>query len=575
VNDDLVGPLVSESFANMAITATANYPSSGSSSSSAAAASLAIAFDALTGGYQLTVGSRSQTFLPSHRDATLSSIEADVFKRTSGTTTDTLTLTTNAISPGTEASPQYRYVGGGVWQRTIQDASGTSGTADIFTYGVATLLAAVPRSGSAIFPLQLRGIAAYGDAVQALRGTGAMSLNFAGNSFSGTGTFFGFDTSGNRASPEFSWRSAGSISTTANRFAGNFGIGFLAGPGVTDTSGRLTGMFFGPAAEELGATWFWKDPIGGSTYAGFLLGKNRSLFPSNPGLDNLTVNETFASASSVLKYTRDKTTNLLLRNSNAIDGSGIGVRYDETQAALVLKYGFVLQDLALTAAIRDAAASTTSFDAYRTTKTRTVNPYPTVTDTFKVNMFKPGSANTQLALTYTSFGTWEAVQPDPAVTRYEDLLLGVFAYGRKTPDGEVPVTGSATYSGLVYGNSEAPVSGALPYQITGNVTLTYQFAAPSLTGVMTPVATDRVTGVQTNLGQYAFAALAGSQGMSLGSSTWTALFERGANTGSNAIYGQFTGPAAQEFFAQWGTFMDSPAGAETLRMTGVMVGKRN
>lgn len=536
---------------------------------------MAIAFDALTGGYQLTVGSRSQTFLPSDRDATLSSTEADVFKRTSGATTDSLTLTTNSISPGTEFAPQYRYVGGGVWQRTIQGTSGINGTADIFTYGVATPPAAVPRSGSAIFPLQLRGIVAQGDAVQAARGTGEMSLNLASNSFTGNGSLFLLDTAGNRASAELPWRSAGSISTTANQLSGSFGIGPSLGIGVTDLSGRLTGMFFGPAAEELGATWFWKDPIGGSTFAGFLLGKNRNLFPSNPGLANLTVNETFASAASVLKYTRDKTTNLLLRNSNALEGSGFGVRYDETQAALVLNYGFVLQDLALTAAIRDAAASTTNFDAYRTTKNRTVNPYPTVTDTFKVAMFKPGTVNTQLALTYTSFGTWEAVQPDAAVTRYEDLLLGVFAYGRKTPDGAVPVTGSATYSGLIYGNSEAPASGALPYQITGNVTLTYQFAAPSLTGVMTPVATDRVTGVQTSLGQYAFAALAGSQGMSLGSSTWTALFERGANTGSNSIFGQFTGPAAQEFYAKWITFMDSPAGAEQLRITGIMVGKKN
>src|SRR5438874_1144933 len=78
------------------------------------------------------------------RDGTKSTAEADIYVKTNGNTTDSISVSTNSADAGTASSPQYRYVGGGVWQHTVTSSDGAAGFADAFSYGVETAAGAVP-----------------------------------------------------------------------------------------------------------------------------------------------------------------------------------------------------------------------------------------------------------------------------------------------------------------------------------------------------------------------------------------------------------------------------------------------
>ena len=107
---------LSESFTNDAATGTASYPTSGASGTATSAnATVSVVYDAASRTYTITNGARSQSFAQGDIDLPSTTSRITVFKKTSGTTTDTLTLT----KPGTSGILIYRYVGGGYWQRTV------------------------------------------------------------------------------------------------------------------------------------------------------------------------------------------------------------------------------------------------------------------------------------------------------------------------------------------------------------------------------------------------------------------------------------------------------------------------
>mgnify|MGYP003353967586 CR=1 FL=1 len=79
-----------------------------------------------------------------------------VYSKTSGTTTDRLTMLAANVAGYNSAAPQYS--GLAYWQRYSVSGTGEATTFDIFTYGLDTPASAVPRTGQAAYATTVVGL---------------------------------------------------------------------------------------------------------------------------------------------------------------------------------------------------------------------------------------------------------------------------------------------------------------------------------------------------------------------------------------------------------------------------------
>ncbi len=96
-----------------------------------------------------------------------------------------------------------------------------------------------------------------------------------------------------------------------------------------------------------------------------------------------------------------------------------------------------------------------------------------------LDLYKAGSANSQLALTYASFGEWQVLNPwEPDIPRQQ-----FFTYGVLTPFWALAAkSGTAQYSGFLYGTAANPQSGR--YALSGSVSYDVNFSTDAYTGSM-------------------------------------------------------------------------------------------
>jgi len=171
-----------------------------------------------------------------------------------------------------------------------------------------------------------------------------------------------------------------------------------------------------------------------------------------------------------------------------------------------------------------------------------------------VDVFRPGSQNSDLALTYTSFGIYEANSGSE---------FGAFAFGIPTPNSAVPLSGSATYSAFVAAKAD------VDYGISGSASLNFDFGAGTLSGHFDPVIFDLLAG-NTSLGHYGFVNTV----YSAGSTVFSGNLSSPGVTGQGSFNGQFTGPAAQELMARFNAPFIDPHSKQQKVMVGVWVGKK-
>jgi hypothetical protein len=142
-------------------------------------------------------------------------------------------------------------------------------------------------------------------------------------------------------------------------------------------------------------------------------------------------------------------------------------------------------------------------------------------------------------------------------------FLSEFAYGIPTAAGDVPVTGSASYTARIFGGSYYPLS--------GDAHLTFSFGAGSLTGFMHPFA-------ETGMGPYDLGRYDFTQTVySTGSTTFSGKFvvPGGGSTADSGFSGLFTGPQAAELMTEFhAPFMD-PNSNQWRNMTGLWIGKKD
>jgi len=154
--------------------------------------------------------------------------------------------------------------------------------------------------------------------------------------------------------------------------------------------------------------------------------------------------------------------------------------------------------------------------------------------------------------TYTSFGGWGA----------DDI----FAYGIPTAQGDVPVTGSASYSAEIQA-----ISTLVPdFGVGGSVNLLFDFAGGKLSGSMHPEIVDGFDGIFVDFGQFAFTQTV----YATGSTTFSGSFIVPGLPGANSWFnGNFTGPQAAELMARFQTpvLLNGQQGS----LSGVWVGRKN
>jgi hypothetical protein len=175
----------------------------------------------------------------------------------------------------------------------------------------------------------------------------------------------------------------------------------------------------------------------------------------------------------------------------------------------------------------------------------------------------PGSEYSPL--TYTSYGYWSGdtnTAPNGEITRTE----GIFAYGIPTQAGDVPITGSASYSATIHGDL-GPVAG---WPIEGSVSLLFDFAAGELSGNMHPRVYDSFDGVFMDFGQYDFTQTVYSSG----STTFSGKFIVPGMPGADSSFdGRFTGPQAAELMARfWAPYTFN---GQQGMLSGIWVGEKN
>lgn len=531
-NASLANLQYSQSFTNDADTATVAFDLTTKTgiSGSSGGSTLTIHYDAPSQSYTLTVDGRTQSFGPTDVDPAKSDAGETTYAKSDSVNRDYLTLFKSL--PG--ATHPLQYVAQGFWQRNVVSGSRQDTQYSAFTYGIASPAAAIPRTGTAAYAIDTFGFASKpGQEPISFYGSGSFSVDFAAGLFSAMAytTETKLVSGGGTLGGGIQLMATGHLSSSDGGFSGTAAYQGQLGTGT----GPLAGRFYGPSAQELGASFAGTGADGLAVAGSFTGSRDATLTPDNLTLTNLTHEQIFHT-----------------RLANSANG---GLNW---QNAETFQYGPPTSDLyggQFTSADKIASADP-NFTAYRKTFSSSYDSEDTT-----LELFKPGPANTQLALTYLSLGHWSTTLnqgngPHP-VDQY-------FVYGFETP-GQLLIgrTGSAHYQGIVYGIGDG---GATRYAITGTSHFDVDFSAQSYSGGLSLSGAPKGGG-SVNFGSYDFSA-----GLISGQAQLAGLTQGGQIMGQiNPI---FYGPDAQEIGAPFSLQTPSSGPAGTVAITGVAVAKR-
>ena len=159
---------------------------------------------------------------------------------------------------------------------------------------------------------------------------------------------------------------------------------------------------------------------------------------------------------------------------------------------------------------------------------------------------------------YTSMARWWDRTETTGTTR-----AGVFAYGIPTAQGDVPLSGSASYGGTIRGLSNAGD------MVFGSVSLNFDFGAATLSGNMKP----EITGAWDPLpplGTYTFRDTVFAKG----STTFSGAFDVPGSTAPSSFQGSFAGPQGVELLANWTAPYQDPLSHQWGTISGVWTARK-
>ena len=162
---------------------------------------------------------------------------------------------------------------------------------------------------------------------------------------------------------------------------------------------------------------------------------------------------------------------------------------------------------------------------------------------------------------YSALAYWTVGQGSSATK------VGAVAFGIPTAAGDVPITGSATFNGSIFGQTNEPSDSVIGDTgfVTGDIQLAFNFGTGSLSGSISPVL---YLGGPYNLPSMQFTNTV----YSTGSTTFSGEFATGLS-GANSFSGLFTGPGGQELIGNFIFPYKSPEDNHSYEAAGAFVAK--
>lgn len=538
-NASLSALTVSQSFSNNAAIQTAVFDLTNSNtvSGSSASAPLTIAYDAGSGSYTVSTQGRSQSFLPA--DISTSGQGQALFVKTDAANNrDRLTLWAPSYGG---SGPQH--VGMGMWQRNSTSGTRQNTTLDMFAYGLPSAASAVPRVGTAAFNAFASGLTTRpGFEPRSFSGNGRFDADFQ------TGIFNTYIPVTETELVSTAGTSGGSLQIIASGPL-SFGDGTFSGTasygGFRGTSqGTITGRFYGPNANEIGAA-FTTTGSDGSSATGAIVGqKNVILAPINLALTNIVAEQLYSTAvASVNRVRGGELAATGMSNgqfTTRMDGS-FGITGPGSPGA----HGRI-------AAIDQIQPSGPNFTTYR----KVLDEY-----TVTLNIYKAGSANGEIALTYASFvHRNQTIAPNNLPD--QDNIYELFGF--ITDRGAVQArNGRAHYAGVARGTA-IDTSVNQIFAVSGTSVFDVDFAASSLTGSLALKGNAGV--IARDFGNFTF-----STNIFNGFPVIGNLVQTGNSVGT--IAPRFFGPNAEEIGAAFRIDMAIGQNGQGISIAGVALGK--
>lgn len=534
----IAAPIKDETFTtrSSATRATLTLPGGLTQATSGSSGTLAVRYDLATQTYTVERGSVSQAF--TQRDLQVSAIPGEARYVTTG---GKLTLVT---TPDHGLAVSNQYVGLGYWESSNLSGSSQATEFSTFTYGFDTPASAVPRTGNARWTTNVLGmLTAPGVEAARFDGKGNFDVDFALGLFSGSADIetYGF-TTGEARPGRPRLQISGAVGS-GNNFSGNIRWSEAA----TVLSGAIDGLFFGPGAEEIGAAFYATD--GTSVLTGALIGQRG--MSATQTLVGLSSNQQLWGQKAEIRRTATTSGQQYPYTANAWQGSGPLVKIGANGVTDLknVSQAFPVQSFMTSSGVLDASRD--NFQTYKKNDG--------ASRTFQtISYYKMGNANTELALTYTSYASWEFRQENNA--GYTSNIQHI-VFGNETPAYLLAArTGSANYAGVVYGDAGSTKNG--PYSVTGTSSFAVDFSNASYSGAL------NISGAQgsstRNFGTWSF------NGNAVGGVLAPASFDGGLNF----ISPKFYGPDAQEIGATFTIATGQQSDPETFFIAGVALAKR-
>ncbi len=436
------------------------------------------------------------------------------------------------------------YVAAGIYY----DKTASTPYYDIVAFGFDTPDAAVPRTGFAGYAVNIEGmLTPYGGQPGQVLGTGVIGVNFATAAVTTYGAL-------NNAVVG-SLNGSGTLSSTANAYTGT-----LSFTGSDTYNGNFQGRLYGPAAQSTGAV-FSATSSGGGQFTGVMTGGvNSGLTDPSLTLSTLTATTTFATGEPIIGYVPGI--------SPALQTGGAGgltqIVYDPATSTYTLSPAFTQYNPAYFTPLNAITLSPASIDSANTNATFTAYTSTGLT----ARIFNSGASNPVIQLSYVSFADVVEINTSAnAVGSYpvEHFLL----FGLPTNTLSMPSTGTANYSGVVYG-SGGTYNGSQLEAVTGTGQLSVNFGTSALTGSLTIIMTPAGSSSGQSLGTLPF-------GGTIMGTTFNATFGAGVTApGNNFVGGGFYGPQAAEAGAWFNVTLpgSSQQPSNTTTVIGVFVGKK-
>ena len=247
--------------------------------------------------------------------------------------------------------------------------------------------------------------------------------------------------------------------------------------------------------------------------------------PTNSNLTSLQYSQQFANASSGLTTNLDKVTRITSGTSaHAPSLNALTIAYDATTKGYTVSFG------GTSAAFTSANVLASGTNAVATT-------YETKSGSLQNDLvlFNPGSGNTTLALTYSSYGAWQRLTDNGGSL---GIVQDFFVFGIPTLASDLPKTGTASYQSIIDGFW---VTSNDVRALAGTGTLTADFLAGTTSVTLNLRGVSSLTGLAYTLDNFT-----GTGPIDGPNVTFSGTLSPTTSAYSGTYTGRFFGPAATE-----------------------------